>query len=301
MSYVIGMDLGGSSIKAVAVTPEGETLASVSEPFEDRDMQWAARMREIVVRMQAERGAPAQAIGVSAPGLAARDARSIAVMPGRLHGLVGLDWADYLGASQPVPVLNDAHAALLGEVWLGAARGMEDVMMFTLGTGVGGAAMVDGHLLRGHIGRAGHLGHLAIDMNGPVDDFNTPGSLEHFMGNKFIRQRTDGRFPTTHALVEAAQAGDAGAKEIWLRSVRALACAIGSLVNVLDPEAAIIGGGIARAGEFLFGPLREMVPQFEWQAGGHAVKLLPAQLGDLAGAYGSAANALGWHPSQTSA
>ena len=153
MSYVLGLDLGGSSIKAVAVTPAGDTLASVSEPFEDRDMQWAARMRALVERLQQERGGPAQAIGVSAPGLAARDGRSIAVMPGRLHGLVGLDWTDYLGASRPVPVLNDAHAALLGEVWLGAARGMEDVMMFTLGTGVGGAAMVDGHLLRGHIGR----------------------------------------------------------------------------------------------------------------------------------------------------
>lgn len=293
MSYILGIDLGGSSIKAVAVTPAGETLASAGEPFEDRDMEWAVKLRALVERMQQERGGPAQAIGVSAPGLAAKDSRSIAVMPGRLHGLVGLDWTDYLGAPRPVPVLNDAHAALLGEVWLGAARGLQDVMMFTLGTGVGGAAMVDGHLLRGHIGRAGHLGHLALEMDGPLDDFNTPGSLEHFMGNKFIAQRTGGRFPTTHALVEAARAGDAAARAIWLRSVRGLACAIGSLVNVLDPEAVILGGGIARAGDLLFDPLREMVPGFEWQPDGHAVKLLPAELGDMAGAYGSAANALG--------
>lgn len=293
MSYVIGMDLGGSSIKAVVVTPAGETLTQCSEPFEDRDRQWAVKMRALFQRLQGERGGPPQAVGVSAPGLVAEDGRRIGVMPGRLEGLVGLDWTEYLGAPHPVPVLNDAHAALLGEVWLGAARGMRNVMLFTLGTGVGGAAMVDGHLLRGHIGRAGHLGHVALDLDGPRDDFNTPGSLEHFLGNKFIRQRTGGRFASTHALVEAARAGDAEARAIWLRSVRALACAIGSLVNVLDPEAAIIGGGIARAGEMLFGPLRELVPQFEWQAGGQAVKIIPAQLGDFAGAYGSAAHALG--------
>ena len=106
MSYILGIDLGGSSIKAVAVTPAGETLAHASEPFEDRDMQWATRMHEIVARLEWERGGPAQAIGVSAPGLAAKDGRSIAVMPGRLHGLVGLDWTDYLGAPRPVPVLH---------------------------------------------------------------------------------------------------------------------------------------------------------------------------------------------------
>ena len=292
MTYALGIDLGGSSIKAVAVTAAGETLAQASEPFVDRDMEWAVKLRTLADRLQRERGAPAQAIGVSAPGLAAKDARSIAVMPGRLQGLVGLDWTSQLAAPQTVPVLNDAHAALLGEVWLGAARGMRNVFMFTLGTGVGGAAMVDGRLLRGEIGRAGHLGHVAVDWNSPRDDFNTPGSLEYFMGNKNIRARSQGRFTTTHELVAAAQSGDAHAAEIWQQSVRALACAIGSLINVLDPEAVIIGGGIARAGAALFEPLESLVRGFEWQAAGHEVKLLPAQLGDFAGAYGSAANAL---------
>ncbi|HEY6167201.1 MAG TPA: ROK family protein [Verrucomicrobiae bacterium] len=292
MNYALGIDLGGSSIKAVAVTPDGETLAQASEPFVDHDMEWALKLRALAMRLQQERGAPAQAIGVSAPGLAARDARSIAVMPGRLHGLVGLDWTTYLAAPRPVPVLNDAHAALLGEVWLGAARGMTNVFMFTLGTGVGGAAMVDGHLLRGDIGRAGHLGHVTVDWKAARDDFNTPGSLEFFMGNKSIRIRSQGRFTTTHELVAAAQTGDLAARELWEQSVRALACAIGSLINVLDPEAVIVGGGIARAGAALFEPLERMVRGFEWQTAGHEVRLLPAKLGDFAGAYGSAANAL---------
>lgn len=292
MKYLLGIDLGGSSIKAVAVTPDGCTLAQVNEPFVDRDLEWAVKLRSLAERIQCEQRGPAAGIGISAPGLAAKDGRSIAVMPGRLIGLEGLDWTDYLAAPNHVPVLNDAHAALLGEVWLGAARNLENVILFTLGTGVGGAAMVDGRLLKGAIGRAGHLGHVVLDWNAPLDDFNTPGSLERFMGNKFIRQRTNGRFATTHELVAAVESGDAAAREIWLQSVRALGASIGSLINVLDPDAVIVGGGIARAGATLFEPLEKFVRQYEWQAAGHLAKILPAQLGDFAGAYGAAWNTL---------
>lgn len=297
ISYFLGLDLGGTSIKAVAVTASGAKLRQRSVPFVDRDMEWAKKIRALVRAWRRELGEPA-GIGLSAPGLAAKDARSIAVMPGRLLGLERLDWTDYLDSPLPIPVLNDAHAALLGEVWRGAARGLRDVMIFTLGTGVGGAAMVDGHLLRGAIGRAGHLGHVTVDWNGPRDDFNTAGSLEHFMGNKYIRERTAGRFASTHELVAAAERGDAEAKVIWERSVRALGCSIGSLINVLDPAAVIIGGGIARAGAALFGPLERAVRHHEWQAGGHQAKILRAELGDYAGAYGSAANALGFNPAK---
>lgn len=296
-AYWLGLDLGGTSIKAIAVTAMGEKLRQRSVAFVDRDMEWAKKIRALVRAWRRELGEPA-GIGLSAPGLAAKDARSIAVMPGRLLGLERLDWTDYLAAPRPIPILNDAHAALLGEVWRGAARGLCDVMLFTLGTGVGGAAMVDGHLLRGAIGRAGHLGHITVDWNGPRDDFNTPGSLEHFMGNKFIRERSKGRFASTHELVAAAVKGDATAKEIWDRSVRALGCSIGSLINVLDSDAVIIGGGIARAGDALFAPLERYVRHYEWQAGGHQAKVLRAELGDYAGACGSAANALGFDPAK---
>lgn len=295
--YFLGLDLGGTSIKAVAVTATGKKLQQRSVPFVDRDMAWAKKIRTLVREWRRELGDPA-GIGLSAPGLAAKNARSIAVMPGRLLGLERLDWTDYLASPRPIPILNDAHAALLGEVWQGAARGLRDVMLFTLGTGVGGAAMVDGHLLRGAIGRAGHLGHVTVDWNGPRDDFNTPGSLEHFMGNKFVRERTKGRFASTHELVVAAVKGDAAAKEIWDRSVRALGCSIGSLINVLDSDAVIIGGGIARAGEALFAPLERYVRHYEWQAGGHQARIVRAELGDYAGAYGSAANALGFNPAK---
>lgn len=293
MSYAIGIDLGGSSVKAVAVTPDGQPLGQANVDFNPEvPLDWAETVRAIARRLEGEQGAPASHVGLSAPGLAARDERSIAHMPGRLQGLEGLDWTRHLGTARPVPVLNDAQAALLGEAWLGAARGYQNVILITLGTGVGGAAIVDGHLLRGHLGRAGHLGHLSLDIDGPADVCGTPGSLEVFIGNCTVQERTRGRFRTTHELVAAHLAADAEASSYWNRSVRALACAVVSFVNLFDPEAVVIGGGIARAGEALFAPLRHYVSDMEWQPGGQAVRIVPASLGELAGAYGAARRAL---------
>ena len=293
MTYLLGIDLGGSSVKAVAVTPEGGTLSKYNEPFDaDRPLHFAETVQSIVERSTTEQGGAPSRIGLSAPGLAAKDARSIAFMPGRLDGLVDLDWTEYLGSTTGVPVLNDAQAALLGEVWLGAAKGLTNVILLTLGTGVGGAAMVDGRLLRGHSGKAGHLGHITLDMDGAPDVCNVPGSLEVQIGNCTIRERGQGKFETTHKLIEASRAGDGFAEGVWSRSLKALAVAIGSLTNVLDPEAVIIGGGIARADEDLFEPLKRAVPNYEWQVCGHQVKILPAELGEFAGAYGAARQAV---------
>src|SRR5437016_10911714 len=255
--YAIGIDLGGSSVKAVSATTAGETLSRHNIDFDsNKRMAWAEKISALVRQISNGRGAAPGCIGLSAPGLAAADGRSIACMPERLQGLEGLDWTEYLGASRTVPVLNDAHAALLGEVWVGAARGFQNVIMLTLGTGVGGAAMVDGRLLRGQIGRAGHLGHSSLDPDGPPDCAGTPGSLEVAIGNCTVQQRSHGRFQATHDLIAAHLKGDAEATATWLQSVKALAAAVCSFINILDPQAVIIGGGIARAGAALFGPLQ---------------------------------------------
>ena len=292
MPYAIGIDLGGTNIKSVVVSLEGETFSKSEVTFEPAVlMDWGQKIRGIVQKVQAERG-EAAAIGLSAPGLAARDGSAIVCMPERLQGLEGLNWQSYLGFERPVPILNDAHSALLGEAWLGAARGFKDVFMLTLGTGVGGAALVDGRLLCGHIGRGGHLGHICLNPDAPPGITGMPGSLEETIGNCTVWARTNGRFQFTRDLVEAHKAGDREASRVWLDSVRRLACAIASLINVLDPEAAIIGGGIARAGTALFDPLQEWVRQFEWAPTGTHVKILPAQLGEFAGAYGATRNAL---------
>ena len=286
--YWLGLDLGGSSVKAVVTTPSCRQRASFNEPFDpERRLHFAEIIRELVVRVVAGQGGAPRLVGLSAPGLAAKDGRSIAFMPGRLDGLEGLDWAKFLGLPA-VPVLNDAHAALLGEVWCGAARGSENVILVTLGTGVGGAAMVDGRLLRGHVGKAGHLGHVSLDPDGALDICGAPGSLEDAIGNHNVAARSDGRFATTHDLMRAHEAGDGFATAVWLKSVKALAAALVSFGNVLDPEVAILGGGVARCGETLLRPLRELVAAREWRPGGVGMRLVPAELGEFAGAYGAA-------------
>lgn len=294
MSYAIGIDLGGSSAKAVCIREDGQVLHKHVAEFDPGvELDWAQKVRQLSEELQTCGGGATEFLGLSAPGLASKDGWSIAYMPGRLHGLEGLNWTEFLKWPRKVPVLNDAHAALLGEAWQGAARGFRDVIMLTLGTGVGGAAIVDGRLLRGHIGRGGHLGHDCLNPEGRPDITGIPGSIELEMGNATIGERSGGKFKTTHDLIRAFDSGDAFARKVWLRSVKALACSIAAFINILDPEAVIIGGGIARAGKSLFDPLERFLRPIEWQPGGHKVRLIPATLGEYAGAIGAAWNATG--------
>ncbi|MEO8351672.1 MAG: ROK family protein [Chthoniobacteraceae bacterium] len=283
----IGIDLGGTQIKAVVVGGDGEVRRrELRETKDDDSAGFAASIRELSDDL-----GPALPVGLAAPGLVAADGRSIAHLPGRLGGLEGLDWTDFLG--RPVPVTNDAHASLIGECWLGAARGLSDAILLTLGTGVGGAILADGRLLRGCIGRAGHLGHATVDYrSGMISIVGMPGALECMLGNYNIRERTGGRFDTTHSLIVAAERGEPEACEIWMESMRTLAAAIASFVNILDPEAVIIGGGIAQAGDALFRPLAAELARLEWRPAGHCVRLIPAALGEWAGAIGAARQAL---------
>ena len=206
-----------------------------------------------------------------------------------MHGIEGFDWGAFL--EREVPVLNDAHAALLGEVWQGAAKGAKDAILLTLGTGVGGAILSDGRLLKGSFGRAGHLGHVSVTEGVERSIFGTPGSLEAAIGNYTVGVRSNGRFSSTREIVEAHCAGDADATVIWEKSLRILARAITSFINILDPEIVIIGGGITKAGPILFEPLAIYLDEIEWRPAGRRVGIVPGALGEWAGAYGAAWNA----------
>ncbi len=179
MRYAIGIDLGGTHINAASVSESGEILDRVTGETRDRAAPgtWVETIRGLRAQIESRRGEPTAGIGVAAPGLAAADGRSIASIPGRLAGLQGLDWASALGAAVPVRVLNDGHAALLGECWRGAAAGRRDVVLLTLGTGVGGAIVSDGRLLTGASGKAGHFGHMTLDPDGPPSIAGMPGSI----------------------------------------------------------------------------------------------------------------------------
>ncbi|SRR6266496_472451 len=295
MSYAIGVDLGGTNIKVSVVSEDGQILQqSTCETADDATASWAERIKQKIRELENDQGQPARWIGLAAPGLAARDALSIGNMQGRLQGLEGLNWTDFLQTTHPVPVLNDAHAALLGEAWKGAAVGYRNAVLLTLGTGVGGAILADGCLYKGHIGRAGHLGHLCLNPDGPPDIVGTPGSLEQMIGNCTLPARSSGRFTLTRQLVDAHLAGDIRATEIWLQSIHDLAAGITSIINAIDPEVIILGGGIAQAGPALFDPLIYFMDKVEWRPQGQRVQIIPAALGDLAGTLGAAYYALHW-------
>jgi glucokinase len=290
MSYSIGVDLGGTNIKIVVISNDGDVLEYLTCETADAVGSWAQTIKQNIDLIRKQRDQSPCHIGLAAPGLAAKDGRSIAYMQGRLKGLQGFVWQDFLESR--VVVLNDAHAALLGEVWRGAAQGYRNAILLTLGTGVGGAVLVEGRLIKGQIGRAGHLGHVSVNSDGSPDIVNAPGSLEQMIGNYNIAERSGGRFTSTRLLVEAHLQGDSEATMIWLRSVHHLAAAIASFINAFDPEIVIVGGGIAQAGPALFDPLRKELDRFEWRPMGHTVQVIPAALGEKAGAIGAAYHAI---------
>jgi len=295
--YYAGFDIGGTRIKAIAVTPEGQRVAEAFAPTRDGDFEdgvpaYAWEAREILRRWESELDSPADGVGIAAPGVAAKDDSRMIFMVGRMQDVVNFDFARFFATPKMVPVLNDAHAALLGEAWIGVAAGMVDIALLTLGTGVGGAMMLDGQLVKGAYGRAGHFGHSCIDIDGRPGIFGTPGVLEDFIGNFRVAERSGGRFTDTRSLVDAAAAGDAEANALWNRTIRALACGIATIANILDPEAIIVGGGIAEAGPILWERLDAELDIVEWRPNGHRVKIIRPALGDWAGAYGAARRAI---------
>lgn len=296
-AYALGCDIGVTNVKAIRVTADGNVLSRHTVDTDAGSPDWPSGVRRFLRQVESEYG-PAESLGVAAPGLAAPDGTDIFWMQGRLGEVQGLNWTEFLERARPVPVVNDAQAALLGEVWQGAAKGGRNVMLLTLGTGVGGALMVDGRLLRGHLGRAGHLGHVSLDPDAPGDIVNTPGSLEDQIGNCTVARRTGGRFQSTHDLIAAHLVGDSEATKWWLRSIHYMAAAVASLINVADPETVIIGGGIARAGAALFAPLNAGLDRFEWRPHGRRAKVVPPVLGEYAGALGAAWNGMGLRETQ---
>jgi glucokinase len=288
----IGVDVGGTQIKMAAFAPDGRIINRWKRKTIDRPTRDVPHFAKTVRRMLRSSKSGAKRIGIAAPGVAARNGRFIAFQPGKMHGIEGFDWTTFLQRKECVPVLNDAQAALLGEVWRGAAVGCRNVVMLTLGTGVGGAVLCDGRLLRGAIGRAGHLGHTSVEPGGDRSIFGMPGALETAIGDCTVSQRSGGRFSSTFQLIVAQLDGDVAAQRVWLKSVQTLARAVASFINCFDPEIVIIGGGIAQAGRTLFGPLTEFLDEIEWRPNGHRVHVKPAALGEWAGTYGAAWNAM---------
>ena len=291
MSIAIGIDLGGTRIKGVAVNDQGDVLYQIYADTNDGDNAvWKKAVAETVQSLLEKIKQHSAVIGISAPGLPDDDNSYIAVMPGRMQGLEKLVWKKFLG--HPAYVMNDGIAAMMAEAQSGAAKTKKHAVLLTLGTGVGGAILIDGKPYQGAFNKAGHIGHMVIRDEGDCDVTGMPGSLEECIGNCTVEKRSQGKFSSTKDLLDAFRNGDEFAREIWLKSVQHLAIGIASITNILSPEIIVLGGGITEAGRDLFEPLEKFIEQYEWRAGGNKVEIVKAVHGDLAGAIGAACFAM---------
>jgi len=294
----LGLDVGGTSSKLAVVAAAGdppgppgdppELVATATIPTGAGDpADVLARLAAAATELVAASG-PVAAAGVGLPGLFDGATGRVVFLPNLPPAWTGRAVAGPLAGRLGVPValLNDARAFTLAESRMGAAAGCPTVVCLTLGTGVGGGVVVDGRLRFGPSGRAGELGHQVIEVGGPPCGCGNRGCVEAFAAGAALC-RLGGR-DSPEAVFAAAAAGDAQAAEAVRSVVGRLAVGIANLVTVLWPERVVVGGGVAAAGERLFGPLRAAVAASAPLVDPDAYEIVPAALGRFAGAIGAA-------------
>lgn len=306
-ALLLGADVGGTSVKFVVTTADGARRAAGRVPTDVGDA--AATLAALAQAVREAAGGGVAALGLACAGVV----DPVSGVLGRAPNLQGWQGADLKGlaarAFGPVPcaLANDVNAALLGEQAFGAARGRRDVVMYALGTGVGGGVMVDGRLVVGRHCGAGELGHVVIDPGGPVCGCGNRGCVEAFVGAVALAAEVRRRGAVSRhdeelqrlcdesdedlprALARLAAAGHAEAAAIYRDAGRRLGRAVGGVVNTLDPELVVIGGGVAQAGALILDPCREEAARVILGEASKAIPIVPAELGPEAAALGAAA------------
>jgi glucokinase len=298
----IGVDIGGTGIKAAIVDIRGELLESFCEP----SPRSTSALRDFVGSVVKCAKAPVRGIGVGCKGIIDANSTRVKSSPGDLCFLEGQLLSEVIGAGDvPVCAENDARAALIGEVLWGAARGRRNVVMLTLGTGVGGAVLVDGVVLHGAGGAAGHLGHTTIDPRGGLCICGNYGCLETHFSSRAIESdywahmhraapaklsiSSTGEVPNPEAIFRAAADGDECARYVVDRALEYLGAALVSFLHTFDPEIFILGGNIVAAGPQLIAPIQDKIARRTRTLLGREVPIVFQKLvgyGGVAGAAG---------------
>lgn len=283
---VIGVDIGGTALKLGRFTPTGECLQSLTVPTPQPARPEAVLAQVALTIDELDPQSQTLAIGVGTPG-PADAARRVAQLAINLQGWQDVPIADYLEAKtgKPTVVSNDANCAGLGEAWLGAGRHFQNLILLTLGTGVGGAIILNGELFVGQGGAAGELGLITLDPTGHPCNSGNRGSLEQHVSVQAIRRRT-GIEP--HELALKARAGDANALAFWQTYGRELGAGLASLVYVLTPQAIILGGGISASADLFLPTAQAELEQRVLPTSRDGLQLLVAELGNRAGMLGAA-------------
>ncbi len=287
MTEVIGIDLGGTAIKLGRFTQEGTCLQSLTVPtpqpaYPDETID----MMVYAIEKLAPSMTNIRAIGIGTPGPADITGR-VAKIAINLEGWIDIPVATLIQARTGVPAIvgNDGNCAGLGENWLGAGRNYRNSILLTLGTGVGGAVFINGELFTGHAGSAGELGLISFDPDGHPCKSGNNGSLEQFLSGQAIRRIT-GKDP--QEMGKLAAAGDRSALEFWDGYGRNLGIGLTSIIYILTPEVAIIGGGISASAKYFLPAAQREIERRVMEISRPKFKLIQAQLGNQAGITGAA-------------
>lgn len=293
MISVLGVDVGGTKIAAGPVDRAGDQLASpLFSPSHTADTEsflagLKASLRQAMTRFDSL--AP-KAIGVACAGTVDM-ARGVVVTSPNLP-LTEVPVASILEAALGVPVVleNDANAAVLGEaVAAGAARGLRNVVMLALGTGVGGGLFLDGRVYRGASGGAGELGHIIVQKGGLPCRCGSRGCLEMYASGPALARYAKAQ--TGEAVAELARQGDPEALDAVRQLAEWLGVGLTSIANTFDPDMIVVGGGVSALGELLLHPAREYMRKAAMPPGRERIQVVSATLGNNAGLVGAALTA----------
>ena len=283
---VIGIDLGGTAIKLGRFAEDGTCLQllSVATPQPATPEAVVEVMVDAIAQLDPTRQSIAIGVGTPGPADATGRIARVAINLANWHDVPLADWLE-AKTGLPTVLANDANCAGLGEAWLGGGRQFQDLILLTLGTGVGGAIIFDGKLFVGHQGAGGELGLITFNPDGPACNSGNQGSLEQYVSVPAIRRRT-GLEPAQ--LGALAKAGNTDALTFWQSYGKDLGAGLASLIYILTPEAIIIGGGVSASAEFFFPAVQAEIQRRVLPSSRAGIQLLPAQLGNQAGMVGAA-------------
>jgi glucokinase len=314
--WVVGVDIGGTNVVVGVIPIEGgepvwhDTLPTEAVRGSEFVIARVAAMVEeaIAATLEAKGGTRADVagVGIGSPGPIDRETGVVINTPNL--GWRNLPLRDLVSEAVKLPATldNDAKCATYGEWWLGAGRGVAHLVGMTLGTGIGGGIVLNGELVHGASDSAGEIGHTTIEFTGRKCKCGNYGCLEAYCSGPNIAARAregieagyesiltelvGGELEriTAATVYEAALRDDRYANEVMNETAKILGAGVANVINFLNPQAIVIAGGVTRAGEKLFGPLRAEVRRRAFRSTYDACKILPAQLHDLAGMIGAA-------------
>jgi glucokinase len=306
-SAAIGVDVGGTGTKAGIVNRDGEILLRVSRPTDpSAGTKGIIGVVEELLARAGDSGAAIDAIGVGAAGFIHAPSGSVTFAPNLTYDDPHIALALFGRTGLPVIVDNDANAAAWGERRFGTARGATDMVLLTVGTGIGSGIVANGHLVRGHTGAGAEFGHVVIDPEGPHCNCGLRGCLEQFASGRAIARIARDAVGTDQAssildfsgsidditaehVGKAARERDETARSVLRRAGNYLGIGLSNIANLFDPEVIVLGGGVVAAGEPYLGPARDRLFAMTTAQRRRPMRLDVTTLGTTAGIVGAAA------------